>query len=135
MRLLIRWLINSIALVVAAFLIPGIEVQGESAFVAVAVTAVILGLLNATLRPILAFLACGFVLLTLGLGLLVINAFVLWSASWIAQNWFGAGFVVDGFWPAFFGGIVVSLVSLALSSFAEDTDDGRRKSSLSRRSV
>lgn len=122
MKLIIRWLINSIALIAAAFLVPGIEVDGNSAFVAVAITAIILGLLNATLRPLLAFLACGFVLLTLGFGMLFINAFVLWSASWIAQEWFGIGFVVNGFWPAFWGGIVVSVVSFLLSVFAYDEE-------------
>lgn len=122
MQLLIRWLINTIALVVAAYVVPGITVTGESALFAFAVTAIVLGLLNATLRPLLTFLACGFVLLTLGFGLLFINAFVLWAASWISQNVFGAGFVVDGFWSAFLGGIIVSVVSFLLSLFAENSD-------------
>ncbi len=125
MHLLIRWLINAIALVVAAYVVPGITVEGENALLAFAITAVVLGLLNATLRPLLTFLACGFVLLTLGVGLLFINAFVLWAASWISQSVFSAGFVVDGFWSAFLGGIVVSVVSFLLSVFANDSDDRR----------
>jgi len=120
MRLLIRWLINSIALVAAAFLVPGITVEGDSAFIAFAITALILGLLNATLKPLLTFLTCGFVVLTLGIGLLFINAFVLWAASWISYNLLGIGFIVDGFWSAFLGGIVVSIVSFLLSMIADD---------------
>ncbi|MDP2401309.1 MAG: phage holin family protein [Actinomycetota bacterium] len=128
MRLVIRWIINAIALVVAAYLVPGITVTGENAYVAFAVTAIVLGLLNATLKPILTFLTCGFVLLTLGFGLLFINAAVLMAASWISQNLFGAGFVVDGFWSAFFGGIVISVVSFLLTMFADDeADTGRSK--------
>jgi putative membrane protein len=127
MRLIIRWIINAIALVVAAYLVPGITVTGENAYVAFAITAVVLGLLNATLKPILTFLTCGFVLLTLGFGLLFINAAVLMAASWVSQNLFNAGFVVDGFWSAFFGGIVISVVSFLLTMFADDDAEASRK--------
>lgn len=120
MKLLIRWLITAIALFMATLLVPGISIEGDSAFVAVAITAAILGLLNAFLRPLLAFLACGLVVLTMGFALLVINAGTLWLSSWMSQNWFGIEFVVDGFWPAFWGGIVVSVVSFLLSIFAYD---------------
>ncbi len=119
MHLLIRWLINAIALVVAAFLVPGITVEGDSALIAFGITAIVLGLLNATLRPLLTFLTCGFVVLTLGIGLLFINAFVLWAAAWISSDLLGIGFTVDGFWSAFLGGIVVSVVSFMLSLFAD----------------
>jgi len=122
MKLLLRWIITAISLVVAVLLIPGITLEGDNAFLAVAVTAAILGLMNAFLRPILAFLACGCVVITLGFALLFINAFVLWAASWIAQNWFGIQFVVDGFWPAFWGGIVISVVSFFLSMFVYDEE-------------
>lgn len=124
-KLLLRWIITAIALVVAVMVIPGISLEGTNAFIAVAVTAAILGLFNAFLRPILAFLACGCVVATLGFGLLFINAFVLWLASWVAQNWFGIAFVVDGFWPAFWGGIVVSVVSFFLSMFVYDEEPPR----------
>lgn len=126
MKVIIRWLITAIALFVATLLVPGISIEGNSGFVAVAITAAILGLLNAYLRPLLAFLACGLVILTLGFGLMVINAGTLWLSSWISQNWFGIQFVVNGFWPAFWGGIVVSVVSFLLSIFAYDEDEGGR---------
>lgn len=126
MKLLIRWLITAIALFVATLIVPGISVDGNSAFIAVGITAAVLGLLNAFLRPILAFLACGLVIVTLGFALLFLNAGMLWLASWISQSWFNIGFVVDGFWPAFWGGIVVSIVSFLLSLFAYDDDEGKR---------
>jgi putative membrane protein len=66
MKFIIRWLISAIALFVAAAIVPGIEVQGN-AYVALGVTALILGFLNAVIRPILTLLSCGFIVLTLGL--------------------------------------------------------------------
>jgi putative membrane protein len=120
MKLLIRWLIVAIALVVAVWLIPGIRIEDTSAWIAVAVTAVILGLVNAIIRPILAFLSCGCIVATMGLFMLVINALTLWLSSWIAVEWLNIGFYVDGFWPAFWGGIVVSLVSFVLSLFLKE---------------
>jgi len=77
MRFLIRWLITSLALGLAVWIVPGIRVDDERAVTAVVVTALVLGALNAVVRPVLAFLACGFVALTLGIGLLFINALML----------------------------------------------------------
>ena len=82
--------------------------------------AVILGLVNAIVRPILTFLTCSLVIFTLGLFLLVINALMLWLASSIAVNWFHVGFYVDGFWAAFLGALIVSIVSLILSTFIRE---------------
>lgn len=120
MKLLIRWLIVAIALVVAVWLIPGIRIEDTSAWIAVGVMAVILGLVNAIIRPILAFLSCGCIVATMGLFMLVINALTLWLSSWIAVEWLDIGFYVDGFWPAFLGGIVVSVVSFVLSLFLKE---------------
>jgi putative membrane protein len=115
MRLLIQWLITSVALVAAAVLVPGITVEGN-AWAAFAVMAVILGLVNAVVKPILKLLSCSIIVLTLGLFLLVINGITLWISSWIAVNWFNIGFHVKGFWSAFLGALIVSLVSMILSS-------------------
>lgn len=123
MRLVSRWIITSLALLVTAFVVPGIRIEGTSAWIAVAVTAVILGLVNAFVRPVLRFLSCGLIILTLGVFLLVINAVTLELASWIAVNWFDIGFHVDGFWPAFWGSILISIVSFLLSVFL--SDEGR----------
>jgi len=120
MRLFVRWIITAIAIAVAVWLIPGIRIEGTTGWVAVAVMAVILGLVNAILRPILAFLSCGFIVLTLGLFMFVVNGLTFWAGSWVAVNWFNVGFYVDGLWPAILGSIVVSIVSFLLSVFLPD---------------
>ena len=73
--------------------------------------AVILGLVNAIIRPLLKLLTCPLIILTLGLFVLVINALTLWLASSIA-NWFGVGFYVNSFWAALAGSVIVSIVSV-----------------------
>ncbi len=120
MRLLIRWLITAIALVVAAWAVPGITITNDSGWLAVLVMAAMLGLANAFLRPLLTLLSCPMVLLTLGLFLFVVNALTFMFASWAAQTLFGAEFVVDGFFSAMFGSIIVSIVSFFLSVFLAD---------------
>lgn len=122
MRLLIRWVIMIAALIVASWVVPGVRIEGTNAWLAVAVMAVVLGLINAVIRPILAFLSCGCIVLTLGLFVFVVNGICLWLASWISVNWFGVGFYVDGFWPAFFGSIVVSIVSWLISMLLPDEE-------------
>lgn len=111
MKLLIRWFIAALALVVAAHLVPGIHVRG---WVAYAAMAIILGLVNAVVRPLLKLLTCPLIILTLGLFLLVVNGLCLLLAGWIARS-LDLGFVIDGFWPAFWGALIVSLVTWALS--------------------
>ena len=113
MKLLLRWVVAVVALLAAARLVPGIEVSGN-AWIAYAGMAVVLGLVNAVVRPILKLLSCPLIILTLGLFTLVINAAMLLLASWIA-GLLGIGFMVDGFWPAFWGGLVISIVSFVLS--------------------
>lgn len=119
MRLLLRWIITAIALVAAVFIVPGITVEGN-AYIAIAITAVVLGLVNAFVRPILAIAACGLIVLTMGLALPFINGLTLWLAAYISSEWFGLGFRVEGFWPAFWGAIIVSVVSFILSMLAPD---------------
>ena len=121
MKLLIRWVIVFISLIVAALLVPGIHVEGANAWVAFAIMAVILGLVNAIIRPILAFLSCGCIIATLGLFIFVINAFTLWLSAYIA-NLLGISFYVDGFWAALFGALVVSVVSFLLSLLLVDEE-------------
>ncbi len=119
MKLLIRWVIIAFSLFVAAWLVPGIRVEGN-AWLIFAVMAVILGLVNAVVRPILTLLTCSLVIFTLGLFVFVINALTLWLASSIAVNWFHVGFYVDGFWAAFLGSLIVSMVSVILSAFIRE---------------
>jgi putative membrane protein len=114
MKLILRWLVVSFALFVAARVVPGIDVAPNS-LTLFAVMAVVLGLVNAIVRPVLRLLSCPLILLTLGFFLLVINGFTLWIASWIAVHWLRVGFYVRGFWPAFWGALVVSVVSFVIN--------------------
>jgi putative membrane protein len=125
MRLVIRWLITALALVIAAAIVPGIEIREQNAWVTVLVMAAVFGLVNAFVRPILTLLSCPLILLTLGLFLLVINAVALMLASWISVNWLRQGFYVDGFWPALLGSIVVSIVSFVASLLIGDAASDR----------
>jgi putative membrane protein len=119
MKLLIRWFILAVAIFLTAWLLPGIHVQGANAFLAVAVVAVILGFVNAVVRPILAFLSCGLILLTFGLFMFVINGAMLLLTSQIAQT-FGIGFYVDGWWPAVIGSVVITIISSLLSAIFKE---------------
>ena len=119
MKLIIRWIITSFSLFVAAWLVPGIRVDRE-AWPVFAVMAVILGLVNAVVRPILKLLYCPLIVLTLGLFVLVINGLTLWLASSLAVRWFHVGFQVDGFLAAFLGALIVSLVSVALTALTRE---------------
>ncbi|MEW5986453.1 MAG: phage holin family protein [Chloroflexota bacterium] len=121
MKLLLRWVVVSLALGAAAWLVPGIRVEGD-ALVVYAVMALILGLVNAFVRPLLKLLSCPLILLTLGLFVLVINGLTLWLASAIAVR-LGFGFYVEGFLPAFIGALVVSIVSVVLNVLIPDEDE------------
>lgn len=119
MKLIVRWAITSFSLFVAAWLVPGIRVD-EGGWVVFALMAVVLGLVNAVVRPLLKLLSCPLIILTLGVFVLVINGLTLWLSSSIATSWFGVGFHVDGFWPAFFGALIVSIVSVTLNTLISD---------------
>ncbi len=116
-RLFLRWLIYSLAIFTAVWIVPGIEFTGPGW--QIGIVALLFGLLNALLRPLLYLLTCPLVLLTLGLVGLVINALLLGLTSALADQ-LGINFVVNGFWPAFFGGMVISLVSTILQYLAGD---------------
>jgi putative membrane protein len=119
MKLLVRWVITALALFAAAWLVPGIQVESDG-WVVYAVMAAILGLINAIVRPLLVFMTCPLILLTLGVFVLVINGFTLWLSSRIAQSWFNVGYYVDGFGAAFLGGLIVSVVSVVLSALVRE---------------
>ena len=119
MQLLLRWAITALSLFVAAWIVPGIRVEREGWTVFAAV-AVILGLVNAIVRPVLKLLSCPLIILTLGVFVLVINGVTLRLASAIAVNWFHVGFYVDGFWAAFLGALIVSIVSVILTALVKE---------------
>ena len=116
-HLLLRWIINAVALGVAAWLVSGIHVDGG--WQVLALVALIFGLVNALIRPLVMLLTCPLIILTLGLFTLIINAGMLLLASWMA-GLVGIGFTVDGFWPAFWGGLVIGIVSIVLSMIVHD---------------
>jgi len=121
MKLLIRWLIAALALFLAAWIVPGIQVAPNAWWV-YAVMAVVLGLVNALVKPVLKLLSCGLIVLTLGLFTLVINALTLWLASAIAVHWFHVDFYVHGFWAAFLGALIVSVATMVMSALFKDKE-------------
>ena len=108
LRLLLVWLINAVALIAVAYLMPSISV---SSFGAALIAALVLGLINAVVRPTLFLLTLPVTILTLGLFIFVLNGLLFWMVgSWLE------GFHVGGFWAGVFGAIVFSLVSWLLST-------------------
>lgn len=103
--------INIIAILVAVWAVPGIELLGP--WWGLAVVALLFGLMNAAVRPLLTVLTLPFVILTLGFFMLVINALMLVLTSWLAQG-FGIFFTVRGFGSAIIGSLIISLISTAL---------------------
>jgi len=114
MLFLVRLLINAAALWVAVQLVDGIEHHGS--WWSLLFVAVVFGMLNAGIRPLLKLLSLPIIILTLGLFILVINALMLLMTGWVS-GLLNLGFYVRGFWDAFLGGLVVSIVSLLLSIF------------------
>jgi putative membrane protein len=110
--LLLHWLLNAAALWVAAWLLPGLDFTGT--VVQLLLVAAVFGIVNSLIRPILTVLTCPLIVVTLGLFTLVINALMLMLTGALSERW-GLGFTVGGFWAAFFGGLVVGLVSVLLS--------------------
>ena len=102
-RLLLVWLLNAIALLAVAYLLPSVQI---ASFGAALVAALVLGLCNTLVRPVLVLLTLPITLLTLGLFLLVINGLLFWAVGNLLE-----GFSVGGFWPGLFGALLYSLIS------------------------
>ena len=113
MRLLLRWILSAGALMlIAYYAVPGIEVKN---FYAALVAALVLGLINALVRPIILFFTLPVTVLTLGLFTLVVNALLFWFAGTIVQ-----GFVVTGFWPAFWGALFMWIANWIIAGLLRD---------------
>jgi len=121
LRLLISWFINAVALAVAVWLLEGIDVTGDNAWFTLTLVALIFGLINALIRPLVKLLTCLINVLTLGLFTLVINAAMLMLTSWIAQQ-LELGFEVQDFWWALLGAIITSVVSIVLNAVLKRDD-------------
>lgn len=113
LHLLIRLIVNAIALWLTVLVVPGLEFT-HSDPVRILLVAAVFGVVNAVLRPILTMLSCPLVVLTLGLFILVINAVLLMITGWLSDE-LGLGFHVAGFWPALIGGLLIGLVSAVLT--------------------
>jgi putative membrane protein len=107
MRVLLHWILNALALMIVAYVVPGVIVRDP---IVALVAALLLGLVNAVIRPILVLLTLPVTILTLGLFLLVINGLLFWAVSALLT-----GFVVRGFWAGVFGAFVYSLLTGLLS--------------------
>jgi putative membrane protein len=124
MRFLIRVLASAAALAVATAVVPGIELTTASVtskVLTLLAVALIFGVINAVLKPIVKIVGCAFYILTLGLIALVVNALLLWLTSWLADK-LNLPWHITGFWPAFWGAIIVSVVGWLLSILIGDRD-------------
>jgi len=123
--ILIRVVLNAIAVWIATLLVGGVDVTAGSTggeVLTFIVVGALFGLVNATIKPVAKLLSLPLLILSLGLFALVINALLFWLTAEVSGA-VGAPFEVDGFWAAFWGAIVVSLVSWALSIVVKDPDD------------
>jgi len=121
-KLLIRIVITAVALWAATAFVSGIEVTSSDTAKKIGtllVVAVIFGVINGVLKPIIKTIGCAFYVLTLGLIAFIVNALLLWLTSWIAEQ-LSVPFHVDGFVPALIGAIVVGVVSWVLNLFVHD---------------
>jgi len=126
MKVLLRVAITAVALFVATAVVPGIQLLAGttlSKVTTLVVVALIFGVTNTVLKPVVKVLGCVFYVLTLGLFGLVVNGLLLWLTSWVAGK-LSEPFHITGFWPAFWGAIIVSVVGWLLSILVRDRDKG-----------
>jgi putative membrane protein len=123
-KFILRLAINAIALYLAVLLLPGLDLSGG--VISLLWVALIFGLVNALLGPLLKFLSCGLIVVTLGLFTLVINTFLFWLTYVISQS-LGLGLMIFDpvWWNAFLGAVVVSIVSFVLSIILKDELKGK----------
>jgi putative membrane protein len=120
-KFILRWVINAVAIFLAIKFVPGIHL---GSLVSIIWLALIFGLVNAFLRPLLKLLTCPLIVLTLGLFTLLINAFLFWLTGQIGQA-LGIALTFAGFWPIFWGALVISIVSIVMSLILKDELKGR----------
>ena len=128
MTIVLRILVSAAALAVAAWVVPGIVVSGNTNAAkaeTLLVVAIIFGIINMLLKPIIKTIGCAFYVLTLGLVAIVVNGLLLWLASWVAGK-LNLPFHVTGFVAAVEGALIVSVVSWALHLVIPDRWDGKR---------
>lgn len=112
--LALRWAVTAAALFLAVAIVPGLHFDtSDGGILRLFLVAAVFGIVNAVLKPLLSVLTCPLILLTFGLFTLVVNALLLEITGWLSTRW-GLGFSVAGFWPAFWGGLVVGISSALL---------------------
>ncbi|HAM15261.1 MAG TPA: hypothetical protein DCP91_05285 [Eggerthellaceae bacterium] len=116
MNFIIRWIVSAVAVGAAVWIVPGITPVGANSTLAIAAMALVLSLINVGLKPIMQVLSLPITVLTLGIFYLVVNALLLELAAWAATGIFSSGIAIDGFGSAFFGSIVISIVSAIVNS-------------------
>lgn len=125
MRLLLRWAVNAIALWVAIEIVPGLEYRGET-YTSLLIIALLFGLVNALVRPILLILTCPLIVLTLGLFILIINAVMLSLTVWLSDL-FGLGLVSESFVATLLGALVISVVSGLINLLIKEDRETKRQ--------
>jgi putative membrane protein len=126
MRLLVRLGINAIALWAAIEIVPGLEYTGDG--LSLLIIALIFGVVNALVRPILVLLTCPLIVLTLGIFVLIINTLLFSITVWLAgPEVLDLGLSSAGFWPTFFGAVIISLVSGAINLLVRDVEESENR--------
>ena len=111
MTFIIRWIVTALAVAAAVWLVPGIEVIDGTAWVGIVIMALVLSLINMSIKPLLQILSLPVTVLTLGIFYLIVNTLLLYLAAWLANGLFDVGFYIASFGSAFVASIVISIVS------------------------
>ena len=119
MNFLIRWIATAVAVGVAVWIVPGITTVGPNATIAIVAGALVLSFINAVLKPIVQTISFPLSVLTLGVFYLIVNALLLELAAWASTGIFGSGIEIASFGSAFFGSIIISIVSAIVNGFFE----------------
>ena len=123
-RFLIRLVVNAVAIWAAVQLVPGLNYEGSTA--SLLLVALVFGIVNALVRPLLLLLTCPFIILTLGLFVLVVNTIMLSLTVWLSSV-FDFGLTSTGFWTTFLGALVVSIVSSVINLIIKDNNEDDRR--------
>ncbi|MDR0350390.1 MAG: phage holin family protein [Coriobacteriales bacterium] len=116
MNFIARWVICAVAVAVAVWLIPGIDIHTQYRLVAIGAFALFLALINVSIKPIVQIIALPFTVLTFGVLYLIINTALLYLASWLTNVLFGIDFVIEGFLSALLASIIISVVTIILNA-------------------
>jgi len=121
MRFLLNWILTSIAIAIATFIVPGIAPFGMAApWLSFVFVGLFLSLVNSLVKPFITLISLPLTCLTLGIFQLVVNSFMLELASWLSVNMLGSGIAISSFWSALFGSIVVSIMCTILGVAVTD---------------